>query len=250
MTLSDLPDVNDRIQKSSQGSGMLAPSFFRSRKHAHKTKRTAFGSNIASACLHGRESWAVAAEIQRRLRSFQTQCMKQVLNLSTSEMIDKRVSAADVRKKLGMTGVVRRVECLQLKWRGGARNMPADRLPRELLVSWLPQFPSLQLPPNPVTNSQMTQKGPCCNRRLRTGFPCLVIQPPRVESAHLQISRRTPPSTSICCTCHQRTWPEPCPELPTAELQTSIFATADTTPPAVSVAASSLGWWRRHPTAR
>ena len=138
VTLSDLPDVNNRIQKSSQGFGMLAPSFFRSRKYTCETKRIAFDSIVTSVCLHGCESWAVTAEIQRRLRSFQTQCVKQMLGISTAKMIDEHISAADVREKLGMKDVVRQMEHVQLKWHGRARDMPLDRLPRKLLVSWLP----------------------------------------------------------------------------------------------------------------
>ena len=155
VTLSDLPDVNNRIQKSSQGFGMLAPSFFRSRKYTCETKRIVFDSIIASVCLYGCESWAVTAEIQRRLRSFQTQRVKQMLGVTTAKMIDDHVSAADAREKLGMKDVVRQMECLQLKWHGGARNVPLDRLPRKLLVSWLP---SSRLRNYPQTQSQTVKK--------------------------------------------------------------------------------------------
>ena len=174
VTLSDLPDVNNRIQKSSQGFGMLAPSFFRSRKYTHTTKRIVFDSIIVSVCLHGCESWAVAAEIQRRLRSFQTQCMKQIPNLSTTEMIDKHISAADVRKKLGMTDIVRRMECLQLKWHGRVRNVPTDRLPRKLLVSWLP---SSRLSNYPQTQSQTIKKALAAIGVTEQDFPALSSNP-------------------------------------------------------------------------
>jgi hypothetical protein len=117
---------------------MLAPAFFRSRKFSHSTKRTAFDSLIVSVVLCGCESWAVTAEIERRLRSFQTQRCKQMPNISASVMIEDRVSAAAMRERLGAKDVVRRMRCLQLKWLGRVRNMPVTRLPRQLLVSWLP----------------------------------------------------------------------------------------------------------------
>jgi hypothetical protein len=42
--------------------------------------------------------------------------MKQMLNISTTDMIGNHISAADMRKTLGMKDVVHQMERLQLKW--------------------------------------------------------------------------------------------------------------------------------------
>jgi hypothetical protein len=129
VTLSDLPDANNHVQKSSQGFGMLAPLFFRSRKFTCTTKRIAFNSLITSVCSCGCESWAVTAEIQRRLRSFQTQCVKQMLNISTATMIEKHISAADMRKTLGVRDtwlgwphLAKKVQSPTATWAGSQRQ--------------------------------------------------------------------------------------------------------------------------------
>ena len=61
-----------------------------------------------------------------------------MLNISTSVMIEDRVSAADMRERLGAKDVLQRMRHLQLKWLGRVRDVPITRLPRQLLVSWLP----------------------------------------------------------------------------------------------------------------
>ena len=137
-TLNDLKDANHRIQKASQGFGLLSTPFFRSRSFSHTTKRVVFEALIASICLYGCESWSVTAEMERRLRSMQTQCCKQILNISTATMIANHISAAEMRNCLGMTDIVQRMRVLQLTWLGRVRRMPLTRLPRKFLVSWLP----------------------------------------------------------------------------------------------------------------
>ena len=137
-TLSDLSDVTNRVRKGSQAFGMLRKSFFCSPHFSRTTKRIVFDSLVTNICLFGCESWSVTAEIERRLRSMQTQCCKQMLGITTDEMMSNRVSAAEMRDRLGMEDIIQRMRCLQLNWLGNTRNMPLSRLPRQLLVSWLP----------------------------------------------------------------------------------------------------------------
>ena len=100
--------------------------------------------------------------------------MKQMLNISTTVMIEKHISAAEMRKTLGMRDIVHQMEYLQLKWHGRVRNMPLDRLPRQFLVSWLP---SPRLRNYPQTQFQTVKKALATVGISEVEFPLLSKDP-------------------------------------------------------------------------
>ena len=97
-----------------------------------------------------------------------------MLNISTTVMIEKHISAADMRKTLGMRDIVHQMEYLQLKWQGRVRNMPLDRLPRQFLVSWLP---SPRLRNYPQTQFQTVKKALATVGISEVEFPLLSKDP-------------------------------------------------------------------------
>ena len=62
-----------------------------------------------------------------------------MLRVRTSTQIDERISAAKMRRIMGLENVLQTMRYLQLNWLGRVRRMDFDRLPRQLLVSWMPE---------------------------------------------------------------------------------------------------------------
>jgi hypothetical protein len=94
---------------------------------------------VTSSALYGCESWSVKADMQRKLLSQQTQHCVRVLNLQLSRRIQDRISAAEMRKAMGMESVLSTMSYLQLNWLGKVSRMNMNRLPRQMLVSWMPE---------------------------------------------------------------------------------------------------------------
>ena len=93
---------------------------------------------VTSTALYGCESWSVKADMERLLRSQQTQHCARMLGVKLPRQIREHISAADMRRGMGMKNVLTTMRELQLNWMGRMRRMPMDRTPRQLLVSWMP----------------------------------------------------------------------------------------------------------------
>ena len=90
--LSDLPDVGARISKALAAFGALRHSLFGSRHIFTATRVKVFQILIMSKVLRGCESWSVTALMASRLRSFQAQCVRQILGVSMKKTISRHIT--------------------------------------------------------------------------------------------------------------------------------------------------------------
>ena len=136
--LNDLAGALNRLQKSACTFGRFRSGVFVGNRLTLKSKRMMHRAPVTSTALCGCESWSVTAAMERKLLSQQTQHRARTLGLRLSRQIDEHVTAASVREKMGLKSVLFTVRYLQLNWLGRVRRVPVSRLPRQLLVSWLP----------------------------------------------------------------------------------------------------------------
>jgi hypothetical protein len=136
--LSDLTDAVNRLQKSACTFGRFKSGMFVGNRLTLKSKRMMYRALVTSTALYGCESWSVTAAMERKLLSQQTQHCARMLGIRLSRQIDEHITAASMREKMGLKSVLFTMRYLQLNWLGRMRRMPMSRLPRQLLVSWLP----------------------------------------------------------------------------------------------------------------
>ena len=136
--LDDLTDVNHRLQKACMMFGRFRKNIFVGNRLSRKSKKMMYLALVVSSALYGCESWSVTAEIERRLQSMQTKHCAQMLGVRLPKQIAERISARTMRRSMGMHNILDIMRCLQLNWAGRVRRMEPDRLPRQLLNSWMP----------------------------------------------------------------------------------------------------------------
>ena len=175
MDLTDLPDVRNRVRKGFAVLFMIKREIFGNSKMSRATKRVAYLTLVVMVTLYGCESWAVTAEIERVLRSFQTACMRCMCGVSKQRMREEHISTASLLKKMGVEDIMYYCRYLQLNFLGTVSRMPSSRTQRKLISSWIDE-PRLQNFPQTYSRSMLnegyglcghpggTLAGPC-NRR-------------------------------------------------------------------------------------
>jgi hypothetical protein len=137
-------DVRHRVRKGYGCFFMLKVPIFRNSKISRATKRIAHLCLVVMVCLCGCGSWAVTAEIERILNSFQTVCLRVTLGISKRKMRDERVSTKAMLATMGLNSILYHLRCLQLNYLGHVSRVPSSRIQRELLSSWMdePRLPN------------------------------------------------------------------------------------------------------------
>jgi hypothetical protein len=109
--LDDAADVATRIQRASSTFGRHRKKIFCGNRLSIRSKRRLYLALVTSSALCGCESWSVTAAIERKLQSQQTQHCAQMLRARTSTQIDEKISAAKMRRIMGLENVL-----LEARW--------------------------------------------------------------------------------------------------------------------------------------
>ena len=136
--LDDLTDARHRPQKACCTFGRFRKGVFVGNRLSRKSKKMMCLALVVSSASRGCESWSATAEIERRLQSVQTKHCAQMHGVKLPKQISEHISARAMRKSMGVQNVLDIMRCLQLNWAGRVRRMEPDRLPRQLLTSWMP----------------------------------------------------------------------------------------------------------------
>ena len=137
MDLTDLPDVRNRVRKGLAVLFMIKREIFSNSKISRATKRVAYLTLVVMVALYGCESWAVTAEIERTLRSFQTTCMRCMCGVTKQRMRDDHITTVSLLKKIGVEDIMYYCRYLQLNFLGTVSRMPSSRIQRKIISSWI-----------------------------------------------------------------------------------------------------------------
>ena len=137
MDLTDLPDVRNRARKGLAVLFMIKREIFSNSKISRATKRVACLTLVVMVALHGCESWAVTAEIERALRSFQTTCVRCMCGVSKRKMREDHITTVSLLKKIGVEDIMYYCRYLQLNFLGTVSRVPSSRTQRKIISSWI-----------------------------------------------------------------------------------------------------------------
>ena len=95
--LDDIYDINSRIKKANQIMGALK-FFWSSEKVDIHAKYLIYMAVPLNLLLWGCESWATTKKSIRKLEVFHMRCLRRILNIKWSDVIDKKITNVSVRK--------------------------------------------------------------------------------------------------------------------------------------------------------
>ena len=131
--LDDIYDINSRIKKANQIMGAL--KFFWSSENVDiNAKYLIYMAVPLNLLLWGCESWATTQESIRKLEVFHMRCLRRILNIKWSDVIDEKITNVSVRKSFNN---IRNIDSLIAKRRliflGKIIRLPKSKIPSRLI---------------------------------------------------------------------------------------------------------------------
>ena len=131
--LDDIYDINSRINKANQIMGAL--KFFWSSENVDiHAKYLIYMAVPLNLLLWGCESWATTKESIRKLEVFHMRCLRRILNIKWSDVIDEKITNVSVRKSFNN---IRNIDSLIAKRRliflGKIIRLPKSKIPSRLI---------------------------------------------------------------------------------------------------------------------
>ena len=131
-------EVYGRIGKASQAFGRLRESIFQNNTLSISSKRMVYRAVVLSVLLYGAETWAIKANMLRRLDVFHNRCVRSILGVSRYQQWRERLTTKQLSAQFGMQWSIG--DCIldqRLRWLGHLGRMDDDRLPKKLLFGEL-----------------------------------------------------------------------------------------------------------------
>ena len=135
---SDACAVEARIADAGKAFGALRKGVFSSKSVTYAAKRAAYEALILSILLYGCEGWCLTEALLQRLRAFHAQCVRAMCRVSRKHTWEHHIASDELRGRLGLDSIDYYVARRQLRWLGHVRRMAPERLPRQMLSSWVP----------------------------------------------------------------------------------------------------------------
>ena len=134
----DAADVDSRIAAASRAFGALRSCVFSSSSVTRAAKRMVYERLVLAILLYGSECWCLTEELFARLRVFHAQCLRVMSRVTRKHTWDHHISTQALGQELGIDGIDMYVTRRQLRWLGHVSRMNFERLPRQMLSSWVP----------------------------------------------------------------------------------------------------------------
>lgn len=129
-----------RIAQASRAFGALRKAVFLDKSLRLKTKRKIYQACVLSVLLYGSECWIPLRKHLKKLNSFHHKCIKSVLDISSKDQWESKITSSEVRKRWGDTeSAAEKVTRRRLEWLRHLARMPDYRLPKLTMFGWLPQ---------------------------------------------------------------------------------------------------------------
>jgi hypothetical protein len=117
--------------------GALKTQLFGVRHICTRAKEHAYGALVLSLLFYGSECWILSAAMRDKIQKFHRRCIWFMCGVTLDLMRSKNIHHTDLEKRLRISDVLAILECRRLQWLGHVYRMPADRIPRRLLSSWV-----------------------------------------------------------------------------------------------------------------
>jgi hypothetical protein len=134
---TDEADVDNRIEKAGAAFGALRKPLFSSTSVTYQAKCMVYVVLILAILLYGAETWCLTEQFYKRLRNFHARCIRVMCRVNRRHTFEQRISSADLRRRVGILPIDTYITRHQLRWAGHVARMPAHRLPRKMLSSWV-----------------------------------------------------------------------------------------------------------------
>jgi hypothetical protein len=135
--LTDDNEIIIRIKKANAQFGALK-SVLLGRTLRLSTKISLFNAIILNTALWGCESWTLSTASKQRLHSFQHKLLRRILRISIYEVIERKISNADVRQRFhNSPDITLTIQARQMKWLSRIAKMSTDKMPRKFLACWI-----------------------------------------------------------------------------------------------------------------
>jgi hypothetical protein len=134
--LRDETDVRSRIKKATAQVNALRP-FFQHPDIDLKTKTTVYNARALNTALWGCKAWAITDSIKRTLQVFHHRSLRTILNINMFEVEEQRITNAQTRKHANVPDILIFLMRRSLHWIGKLARMPMNRLPGQLLATWV-----------------------------------------------------------------------------------------------------------------
>ena len=126
-------EVRTRIGKASSAFNSMK-NVWSSTGVTQKTKIKLFNAIVMSVLLYGCESWKGLRDIELRVRRFESNCLRKIMNIRWFD----HISEQEVRARSGQGSVIEKIRYQRWRWYGHVLRMPDHRLPRQAL-EWTPE---------------------------------------------------------------------------------------------------------------
>ena len=137
--LSDHHDVDARIKKASQAFGALRSKIFSSRDIPERLKGKVYASGVLAVLLYGCESWCLTAKSVRRLANWHNKRIREMCRVTMLQTYVYRISSESLQKRTGVFSLEHYLASSTLLWAGHVARMHKNRLPKRLMLSWIPE---------------------------------------------------------------------------------------------------------------
>ena len=97
----------------------------------------AYEGIVLSILLYGCEAWVLSEKSVSRLRSFHRKATRQMCRVTTAHTWLHRVTSEALEDRVGLRSIECYVSQRRLQWVGSVMRMKVDRLPRQLISSWV-----------------------------------------------------------------------------------------------------------------
>ena len=126
-------EIRTRIGKASSAFNNMK-KVWNSSGISQKTKLKLFNAIVMAVLLYGCESWKGLRDVELRVRRFESNCLRKIMNIRWFE----HISEEQVRERSGQKTVIETIRYQRWHWYGHVLRMPEYRLPKQAL-NWTPE---------------------------------------------------------------------------------------------------------------
>ena len=126
-------EIITRIQKFNNNLYLLYP-LMKDRNIPRKVKTMIYLTILRPILTYGHESWTLTSRTRSQLQAAEMKALRLIKGVTIMD----RMRNEDIRRELGIEGILELVERGQLRWFGHIKRMNEERYPRRFL-EWIPQ---------------------------------------------------------------------------------------------------------------
>ncbi len=136
--LSDHHGVEARLKKASQAFGAMRSEIFSSRDIPERLKGKVYAGCVLAVLLYGCESWCLTAESVRRLANWHNKRIREICRVTMLQTQVYRITSESLQRRAGVFSLEHDLASRTLLWAGHVARMHKSRLPKRLMLSWIP----------------------------------------------------------------------------------------------------------------